>query len=56
MNQVSPPASTQKGVVLFKVRSATPPGVPSGIGALAPNDIATVTSRSTRPVWLLQRR
>jgi len=42
MAQVSPPAAPQKGVVLFKVRSATQPGVPFGIGALAPNDIATV--------------
>lgn len=42
MAQVRPPTAPQKGVVLFKVRSATRPDVPVGIGALVPNDIATV--------------
>ena len=42
MNQVRTPPGAEKGVVLFKVRAATRPGIPSGVGTIAPNDIATV--------------
>ena len=42
MNQVRTPPGAEKGVVLFKVRAATRPGLPSGVGAIAPNDIATI--------------
>lgn len=42
MNQVGPATGPEKGVVMFKVRDATRLGVPAGIGAIAPNDIATI--------------
>ena len=42
MNQVAPATVPDTGVVLFKVRSAVRPGLPTGISALAPDDIATI--------------
>ena len=40
--EVRPAGSAEHKVVLLKTPSARPPALPSGVGALQPNDIATV--------------